>query len=219
MSPWARVLNDVNEGKAQAALGGIWVPSMYWSRVRNYRAFAQLGNRCPLVLVSRSPDENFKWESLKNKIVLVPGGNGASPYMYLSGLLKQADFDLTNATFIHDLATPMLAELFEGGMGDVLITHPLIAEKMIQNKVGYHMADLVEIGGPVPWSVYYTLPELLDRDENLYGRFTLAIERATKWIREHDAEEARGLIQRYWPNEDADTFERRMDKSYLMLKK
>lgn len=204
-NPWARVLTDLNEGKAQAVLGGIWVPAMYSSRVRDYQAFAQLSNRCPLVLVSRSPIETFTWDLLENKTVLVPGGNGASPYLYLAGLLKQAEFDLTRATFIHDLATPMLAELFSGGMGDILVTHPAIATSLIQNNVGYHMASLTEVGGPIPWSVYYALPELLDRDEELYGRFTLAIQRATTWIREHDAEDTRDIVTKHWPDSDIDS--------------
>lgn len=199
---WTQVLNDVNKGKAQAALGGIWVPSMYKYRIQDYFSFAQLGNRCPLVLVSRKPVKNFEWSQLENKVVLVPGANGSSPFLFLAGFLKKADFDMSKTTFVHDLSAPMLAELFSGGMGDVLATDLKTANSLTQKTECYHMASLVEIGGPIPWSVYYTLPELIDKQTELYGRFTLAIQQATTWLVKHNAAEAREVIRQYWPNDN-----------------
>lgn len=201
---WTRVLHDVNTGTAEAALGGIWVPSMYRSRVRDYYAFAQVSARCPLALVSRNPIEKFDWGFLEDKIILVPGGNGASPFLFFEGLLKRAGFDVTRVKFVHDLSSPMLSELFCGGMGDAIVADPVTAALLVRKGAGYHAASLVEVGGPIPWSVYYTLPEVLERSDNLVGRFTLAIQRATTWIRDHNAEEAREVVRKYWPNTDAD---------------
>ncbi len=49
-NPWDRVPDDLGCGKAQAALGGIWVPSMYFGRAQRYTPFAQVSNRAPLPL-------------------------------------------------------------------------------------------------------------------------------------------------------------------------
>jgi NitT/TauT family transport system substrate-binding protein len=198
--PWTRVLKDLNVGTAQAALGGIWVPSMYRTRVHDYTAFAQLSARCPLVLVSRKPVQLFDWAFLENKIVLVPGGNGASPFMFLKDIIKRNRFDLNRVRFVHDLDMAMLAELFAGGMGDIFVTDPLTAASLVHNGAGYEVASLTEVGGPIPWSVYYTHQELIERNDNLVGRFTQGLQRATTWIREHDAEEAREVVCKYWPN-------------------
>lgn len=201
---WTRVLDDLNTGTAQAALGGIWVPSMYHSRVRDYYAFAQISARCPLALITRDPIESFEWRCLEDKIILVPGGNGASPFLFFDGLLKRAGFDLSRVKFVHDLSSPMLSELFAGGMGDTLVADPVTAALLVRKGIGYHAASLAEIGGAIPWSVYYTLPEVIERDDNLVGRFTSAIQRATTWIREHKAEDAREVVRKYWPTTDTD---------------
>ncbi|OAA56733.1 hypothetical protein SPI_07740 [Niveomyces insectorum RCEF 264] len=65
---------------AAAALGGIWVPSMY-RNIKKYTTFAQLANRCPLALVKRGNAEGFKLAEVTGKTVLLKSGNGASLFL------------------------------------------------------------------------------------------------------------------------------------------
>lgn len=199
--PWDLVLDHVNRGVAQAALGGVWVPAMYKSRVKDYLTFAQLCARYTIEIVTREPVEKFDWNYFTNKLVLV-GGLGAGPgrLVFLKGVLRHAGFDLTTARFLDGLSVPMFSELFAGGLGDAFAVDTLTAAALVRDGVGYHTAS---VSNPVPASVYYTLPEVLNREDNLTGRFTLAIQKATTWIREHDAEDARDLVKRHWPD-DAD---------------
>jgi len=52
--PWELVLDELADGTADAALGGIWVPSMYFNRGQKYTVSAQVTNRAPLALVGRA---------------------------------------------------------------------------------------------------------------------------------------------------------------------
>src|SRR5262249_26814966 len=127
-----RVLDDINSGAAEAALGGIWVPAMYHGRVRNYVVFAQLNARFPMALLTRTAPEPFAWQSLEGKVVLVPGAGGAAPYLFFAGLLRESGIDVAGIRFVHDLSGDMLASLFAGGMGDALVIDMMTASILVQ---------------------------------------------------------------------------------------
>ena len=121
---------------------------------------------------------------------------------FLEGCLKEVGFDLSKTRFVHDFATPMIAECFAGGWGDLIVVDPLTASKLVMDGKGYLAGSLAEYGGAVPWSVYYSPTNVLEHPDHLAGRFTAALQRATTWIREHDATEAQDVIKKNWPNAD-----------------
>ncbi len=75
---------------------------------------------------------------------------------FLEGCLKEVGFDLSKTRFVHDFATPMIAECFAGGWGDLIVVDPLTASKLVMDGKGYLAGSLAEYGGAVPWSVYYS---------------------------------------------------------------
>src|SRR5262249_7071557 len=77
-SPWDLVLSDIGEGKADAALGGIWVPSMFHGRGQRYTPFAQVAARAPLAIIGRETPADFSWEAMRGRTVAMKGSNGAS---------------------------------------------------------------------------------------------------------------------------------------------
>lgn len=201
-SPWTKVLTDLDAGRAQAALGGIWVPAMLYQRVKDYRAFCQLSSRCPLVLVSRERVENASWQQLDGKVVLVSGTGGPSAYIFLAGLLHRAGVDPDRIRFIRDLDAEMMLDLFVGGLGDyILVTGPTAWRLASAGKA--HIAfDLPSIGGPVPWSVYYARPEVLDRDFDQFSQFSAAIQRASTWLLANSMSDIQDFISELWPAYD-----------------
>lgn len=200
--PWTIVLDDLNSGKAQAVEGGIWVPMMYLDRICNYKAFAKIASRCPLVLVAREKVEPFSWNYLEGKKVLISGGDGASHGLFVTGCAREAGIDLQKVKFIHDFSAPMLYQLFRGGFGDVIVLQADMAAQIAAEGKGYIIADLTEVGGTVPWSVYYTTQECLDDERQLTGRFTLALQKATTWLLEHDGKDCEEIIRANWPKVD-----------------
>jgi NitT/TauT family transport system substrate-binding protein len=195
---WTDVLPDLDQGRAQAVLGGIWVPAMYHGRGREYRAFAQLNARNPKAIVTRRPTPDFHWSDLAGRTVLAPGAGSAAYYLHTAGLLRRAGVDPHRVRFIRDLSTGTLTELFHGGLGDFLITD-------VVNAVGLertgraHIAFRIDSVGLMPNSVYYTTPEHLDRDDQLPWRFAAALARASDWIQHNPAREVAPLLRREWP--------------------
>jgi NitT/TauT family transport system substrate-binding protein len=199
--PWTGVLDDLDQGRADAVLGGIWVPAMYHGRGRDYRAFASLNARNPKALVTRHPTDGFAWPDLVGRTVLAPGAGSAAYYIHTAGLLRRAGVDPASVHFIRDLSTGVLTDLFLAGMGDVLITD-VVNATVLQRSGKAHIALRVDSLGLMPNSVYYTTPEALADPEERPYRFCRALARAADWIQAHPAREVEDLLRRQWPSLD-----------------
>jgi len=191
--PWDLVLDALREGTAQAALGGIWVPSMYYGRSVHFKAFAQVSNRAPLALVGRERAQDFHWKNIVGKTVSMRGSNGASVGLFFKQVLRENHVDPKEVGFIQDLDGAMLAELFVGGMGDYLVIDYPGAQAMEARGNGFVVCALAEMAGDVPWSVYYdrVLPsnEARDAQSQSQIQFIAALERAMVWIEAREVED------------------------------
>lgn len=198
---WTDVLPDLDQGRAHAVLGGLWVPAMYHGRGREYRAFAQLNARNPKAIVARQPIGGFQISDLAERTVLTPGAGSAAYYIHTAGLLRRAGVDPSRVRFIRDLSTGILTELFHGGLGDFLITD--VVNAFALERAGHaHIVLRIDAIGLMPNSVYYTTPEHLDGDDRLPWRFAAGLARAMAWIRDHPAREIAPLLRRQWPGLD-----------------
>jgi NitT/TauT family transport system substrate-binding protein len=202
-SPWTGVLDDIDAGSAEAALGGLWVPAMYYGHVRNYLAFAQLNARFPMGLVTRNPVPHpGDWHFLEGKVVLVPGSGGVAPYQFLAGVLREAGVDISRIRFVHDLSGPMLSAMFQGGTGDALLVDGLSAATLLSKGIGQAVLHMDELCGPMPNSVYYAPPALLERSDGIASRFARALQRGMDWLATHPTTDLDGLFRERWPQAD-----------------
>lgn len=204
--PWDRVLDDLADGTAQAALGGIWVPSMYRERVKSYTVFAQVSNRAPLALVGRSSTKEFTLADTVGRTVLMKGSNGASVGLFFKMLLRENGIDPQSVNYIQDLDGAMLGDLFAGGMGDYLFIDNLSARALVKRSTGISIAmETITDGGEIPWSIYYQesaaiTPAVLDAQE----RFCVALGKGIDWVLKHDAESFRKELAEIFPKAPID---------------
>lgn len=204
-TPWDGVLEDLEEGTADMALGGIWVPAMYRNRVKDYTVFAQIANRCPLALLRRSHDEEFKLSGVVGSTILMKSGGGASVGLFFKMLLRQNGIDPNSVSYIQDLDGAMLATLFEGGMGDYFVTDNLSAMAMTARNPKISIAMEMVKENDIPWSVYYretatVTPEVLD----LQRRFCIALNKGIEWVLQNDAESFKHELAELFPGVSVD---------------
>ncbi|MFT8246799.1 ABC transporter substrate-binding protein [Roseomonas sp. BN140053] len=203
-SPWDLVLDDIGAGRAEAALGGIWVPSMYLGRGPRYTPFAQVSARAPLALVGRRGAPAFSWEALPGKVILMKGSNGASVGLFIKMLLREHGVDPVRVGFVQDLDGKMLAQLFAGGMGDYLVVDSPSALTLEAAGGGVVATVLAASGGDVPWSVYYAPGESDAARLAVQRRFVRALGRGMDWVLAHEAAEFRGFLVETFPRFDPD---------------
>lgn len=200
--PWDLVLDHIRDGSAEAALGGIWVPSMFHGRGRRLVPFAQVSNRAPLALVGRAPSERFDAQALVGKTVLMKGSNGASVGIYLKMVLREAGVDPKAVNYVQDLDAGILQDCFAGGMGDFLLIDLPGAWAFEAAGKGHVAAIFARDGGDIPWSVYYT--EALPEGDTRPARFARALARGMDWVNAHDADDYRDVLARLFPKIDTD---------------
>lgn len=203
--PWDRVLDELNDQTptANAALGGIWVPSMYRNRSTHYTTFAQLSNRCPLALVKRGSSAGwaFSNQNMAGRTVLLKSGNGASVGIYFKMLLREHGIEPESVRYVQDLEGPMLSELFQGGLGDFFVVDVISARAMARRDSNFSVAmEFCTDGGEIPWSVYYTkttsmTPQVVDAQR----RFCVALQKGMDWVQQHDAESFRDELAQIFP--------------------
>ncbi|CAK7243615.1 MAG: hypothetical protein STHCBS139747_005141 [Sporothrix thermara] len=215
-SPWDNVLEELADGTAAAALGGIWVPAMYRDTAKSYTTFAQLANRCPLALIQRNAPGSssaasatpFQLADVVGKTVLLKSGNGASVGLYFKMLLREQGIDPTAVHFVQDLAGPMLSKLFQGGMGDYFLIDIVSARIMASKNPDVSVVlEMATAGGDIPWSVYYCetasmadAPAVVDAQR----RFCIALDQGMQYVQENDAETYRDDLAALFPAVPAD---------------
>lgn len=198
-SPWDLVLSDIGSGKAAAALGGIWVPSMFHGRGKRYVPFAQVAARAPLAIVGREKPESFDWKAMPGKAISMKGSNGASVGLFVKLLLREQGVDPRDVHFVQDLDGKMLTDLFVGGMGDYLVIDYPSAVTLEAKGGGHVVQALPVLGGNVPWSVYYSDGEADDRRLDTHTRFARALGRGMDWILANEAESYRDFLAKTFP--------------------
>lgn len=197
-SPWDVVIDEIENSRSHYALGGIWVPTMFHHHGKQLVPFAQLSARCPMALVGRKQGD-FEFKDLIGSTVLVPGGNGASPGMFLELLLNEHGIALESVKMARCLSGKQMKELFIGGLGDYLMIDPISALK-IEDTTDNHIAThLSQSGGDIPWSVYYSTPNTMGADPQWQIKFTSALAKGMQYVIDHPAEELRPLLTKLFP--------------------
>ncbi|TQC46583.1 ABC transporter substrate-binding protein [Rhodococcus sp. WS4] len=198
--PWTGVLDDLDSGAADIALGGLWVPGMFWGTSRELTVFAQLNHQFPKALVMReAPSADFGWSLLTGKTVLAPGIGGSAPYAITAGMMRESGVDPARTTFLRDLSTPMFVELFEDGLGDAIILDITTAQMLSDRNVGHIAVEYAEVGGLGPNSVYYCRTDRLEELHDRLIRFTSALSEAMATTKQTPVSELEPLLAEHWP--------------------
>lgn len=197
--PWTGVLDDLESGAADVALGGLWVPAMYAGSSRHYSVVAQLNHQFPMAVVTRDPQPAFTWASLTGKTVLAPGAGGSAPYEFTAGLLREAGVDPADIRFVRDLSTAMLVELFQAGLGDAIIADLVTAATLVHGGHGHIAIEHAVVGGLMPNSVYYCRTDRLEELEPVLTRFVAAIDASMTALAGRTVESLSDLIISLWP--------------------
>ena len=198
--PWTGVLDDLNSGVADVALGGLWVPGMYWGTSRELTVFAQLNHQFPKALVTReSPSGDFDWSQLTGKTVLAPGIGGSAPYAITAGMMRESGVDPAGSTFLRDLSTPMFIELFNDGLGDAIILDITNAQILLDQGAGHIAVEYADAAGLGPNSVYYCRTDRFEEMTDKLTRFTSALSAAMAVVKQTPVAELEPLLAEHWP--------------------
>lgn len=205
--PGSSWLSDhLTSGKADVAMGGIWIPLSYRRIIAELPIFAMINARNPQIILSREPVEHFTWEHLYDKRVVLPM-ESTSQWMFLRGAMLEAGSDLDRIRFIRDLHVETTTNMWRAGFGDFYLTSPPLSHALVDE--GSYIATTIPAScGPVPWSVYYTTSSFLARSDNAAGRYAAAVEQSLRWVLAQPVEEVARAVAPRFPDTSLQLLER-----------
>lgn len=162
--------------------------------------FAGLTKRDGSFIVSRNKIENFTLEDLKGKKI-IGGRQGGMPEMTLEWSLKENNInpkkDLTIDTSI---AFAAMEGAFIGGEGDFVTLFEPNATSVEKKGLGYIVAYVGSLGGEVPYTSYSARKSYIEKNPELIEKFSKAIDKGLKYVKENDAQNIAKLIKNFFPD-------------------
>jgi len=165
--------------------------------------FAQINQRDGFFIAAREPDEDFRWEKLIGRDVLVD--HLFQPLAMLRyGLHRQGiDFDTLNVIDAGDVA--QIDTAFRGGRGDYVHQQGPAPQQLEKDGVGHVVAAVGELVGRVAFSSLCATREWLETD--MAGAFMQVYRQARAFVASAPAADTARIIGPQLPDIDADVLE------------
>ena len=169
------------------------------------QVFAQMTKRDGSFLVSKEPVDNFRWEDLKGKTV-IPGRKGGVPYMTLEYVLKKNGINpKTDLTLDDSIKFDLMASAFTSGEAEYVTLFEPTASLIEKEGKGHIVASVGEAAGEIPYTAYFAKKSYIENNEDTIQKFTNAIYKGQKWVKEHTSKEIAEVIASFFPDTDIET--------------
>ncbi len=168
------------------------------------QVFAQMTKKDGSFLVARNDTDNFSWQDLKGKTI-IPGRKGGVPYMTFEYVLRKNGLNPGTDLVLDDsIKFDLMAGAFASGNADyVTLFEPTASETEKQGK-GYVVASVGEASGEIPYTAYFAKKSYIADNEDTIQKFTNAIYKGQKWVKEHSSKEIAEAIQSFFPDTDVE---------------
>lgn len=171
------------------------------------QVFAQMTKKDGSFLVARKQTENFSWQDLKGKLV-IPGRKGGVPYMTLEYVLKKNGLTPGKDVTLDDsIKFDLMAGAFASGNSDYVTLFEPTASMTEDQQKGYIVASVGEAAGEIPYTAYFAKKSYIQENEQTIQKFTNAIYKGQKWVKEHTAKEIAEAIQSFFPDTQLEMLE------------
>ena len=166
------------------------------------QVFAQMTKKDGSFLVAREKNDNFKWQDLKGKTI-IPGRKGGVPYMTLEYVLRKNGLDPKKDVVLDDsIKFDLMAGAFTSGTADyVTLFEPTASLTQNENK-GYIVASVGEAAGEIPYTAYFAKISYIENNKETIQKFTNAIYKGQKWVKENSSEDIAKVVQSFFPDTD-----------------
>lgn len=163
----------------------------------NPKIFAGLTCRDGSFLMGRSLE--FSWENLKGKSIIA-GRKGGMPEMTLEYILKKHGIDILNdVNLINNIQFNLMGVAFSRGIGDYVPLFEPVSSLISKEKEDcYKLFSLGTECEKTAYTCYCANSEYLSDNPEIIKRFTRAIYRAQKWLKNNSAKEIARVILPYF---------------------
>lgn len=168
------------------------------------QVFAQMTKKDGSFLVARNDTDNFSWQDLKGKTI-IPGRKGGVPYMTFEYVLRKNGLNPSTDLVLDDsIKFDLMAGAFSSGNADYVTLFEPTASATEEQGKGYIVASVGEASGEIPYTAYFAKKSYIANNEDTIQRFTNAIYKGQKWVKEHSSKEIAEAIKSFFPSTDVE---------------
>lgn len=168
------------------------------------QVFAQMTKKDGSFLVARNDTDNFSWQDLKGKTI-IPGRKGGVPYMTFEYVLRKNGLNPSTDLVLDDsIKFDLMAGAFSSGNADYVTLFEPTASVTEEQGKGYIVASVGEASGEIPYTAYFAKKSYIENNEDTIQKFTNAIYKGQKWVKEHSSKEIAEAIQSFFPSTDVE---------------
>ena len=185
--PFPHAVAALNQGAADVAQSGIMrgIIASDWGAETVPAHFAKINARDGFFVLSRRPQEEFRWESLRGATV-IPVGFTPTPWASFQFALRRQGVDPAQLKLMPGLSLEQATATFLGGEGDFIHLGQPAAEEMLAGGQAHLAAALGPLNGHIAYSSFCATNRWLNTRAELAHRFVRGYAKALKWLSEND---------------------------------
>ena len=161
--------------------------------------FAGLTKRDGQFILSRDCDKEFKLEDLYGKEILV-GREGGMPALNFLNAMDNSNIDTSKININYAVDFAALSGTFIGGVGEYVNLFEPTATSVVETGVGCIVESIGKLSGEVPYTAFYARKSYLNDNKDLLERFTKAINKGLKYVKENDSSKVAKVILPQFPD-------------------
>lgn len=145
--------------------------------------FGQLTKKDGSFLISKTPIENFSFEtSLIGKTAII-GRHGGLPAMTFEWICNNVDvYNELNTTLDTDTAFNMMVSVFESTDAEFCTMFEPTASEFVAAGKGYYVGSVGEYSGEIPYTCFMAYPSFISENKELVTGFLKAIKKAYLYL-------------------------------------
>ncbi|MCK9471522.1 MAG: ABC transporter substrate-binding protein [Bacilli bacterium] len=179
--------------------------------------FIQLTQCDGSFLLARERIDNFTWDMLNGKEIL-GGRKGGMPEMTLEYVLKAKGLEVgqddpTKSVNVRtDVQFAAMGGAFASGKGDFVTMFEPAALELEKQGIGYVVASIGKESPGIPFTAYCATKEYMEKNPDVIQKFTNAIYKAQKWVKNHTAREIAETIHPHFKETSLDDLTKVMQR-------
>ena len=194
-------ISALNQGAADITQSGIIASG--WGAETVPAHFAKINSRDGFFVLSRRPQEQFRWDSLRGATV-IPVGFSPMPWASFQYALRRNGVQPEELKLIPDLPLDQATATFLRGQGDFIHLPQPAAEELMAEGQAHLAVALGPVNGHLAYSSFTATNRFLDTRPEAAASFVKAFARALKWLDENEAAEVAAQVESFFPGVSSD---------------
>lgn len=190
----------LNQGAADIAQSGIMrcIIASDWGAETVPIHFAEINSRDGFFIISRTKQDPFRWESLK-EAKFIPVDFSPMPWASLRFALQRHNIEPSDVDLLTGLSIADAMAAFRAGKAEFIHVPQPAAEELLEDGSGHLAVAIGPENGHLAFSSFAATNQYLEANQETVHRFTVGYANALDWLAAHNANEVAESVLEFFP--------------------